>query len=166
MAWDRDRDVIYIYDCYKKSNETPVYHAHAIRQRGDWIPVSWPHDGMNREKRSGQVLKDEYVRLGVNMLSRSARYKNDVGGGQDQEPIVMEMLERMKTDRLKIFSNLNPLLEERRMFHRKDGRIVNIREDILKAVMYAIMMRRFAMPNARRVRGSLSQMPAALSARI
>tara|TARA_R100000808_G_C2130429_1_gene139752 strand:+ start:38 stop:1426 length:1389 start_codon:yes stop_codon:yes gene_type:complete len=144
MAWDRDSDIVYVYDCYKQANETPVYHAQAISKRGNWIPVSFPHDGMNREKSGGKTLRDHYAESGVNMLGISARYDNKKGGAQPVEPIVMEMLERMKTGRFKVFSHLNEWFSEFRNLHRKDGKIQAVRDDILKSTMYAVMMKRYA----------------------
>jgi len=144
MAWDRDTDTVYIYDCYKKKGESSVYHAAAIKARGDWIPVAWPHDGLNREKSGGTVLVDQYRAHGTRMLGMSARYKKDKGGGQPQEPIIEAMLERMRTGRLKVFRNCGPWLEERRTFHRVDGLIINKREDVIKASLYGLMMIRYA----------------------
>jgi phage terminase large subunit-like protein len=145
LAWDRDNDVIYVTDCYRAEGQTAVYHAHAIRTRGKWIPVAWPHDGMNREKTGGRTLADAYRSHEVNMLGQSARYKSKIGGPQPTEPIVLDMLERMKTGRLKVFSHLTPWFEEFRSYHRKEGQIVARRDDLLKATMYAIMMKRYAL---------------------
>ena len=144
MAWDRDSDIVYVYDCYKQANETPVYHAQAINKRGNWIPVSFPHDGMNREKSGGRTLRDHYAESGINMLGISARYDNKKGGAQPVEPIVMEMLERMKTGRFKVFSHLNEWFSEFRNLHRKDGKIQAVRDDILKSTMYGVMMKRYS----------------------
>jgi hypothetical protein len=41
MAHDRDTDTLHVYDCYRKSEATPVIHSAAINARGKWIPVSW-----------------------------------------------------------------------------------------------------------------------------
>ena len=144
LAWDKDADTLYVYDCYKKSNETPVYHAHAIKKHGDWIPVAWPHDGMNRDKGSGKALKDIYRGHGVRMLPDSARYDDDKGGPQPSEPAVIEMLERMRTERFKVFKTCRDWFEEKRMFHRKDGRIHSMNDDLMKATLYAVMHKRKA----------------------
>ncbi len=144
IAWDRDSDIVYVYDCYKQANETPVYHAQAISKRGNWIPVSFPHDGMNREKSGRKTLRDHYAESGVNMLGISARYDNKKGGAQPVEPIVMEMLERMKTGRFKVFSHLNEWFSEFRNLHRKEGKIQAVRDDILKSTMYGVMMKRYS----------------------
>lgn len=147
LAWDRDADVVYLYDCYKQSGETPVYHAAAINRRGEWIPVVGPHDGINKEKGSGKALMDLYREAGVNMLPLTARYADDKGGAQDVEPSVLEILERMRTGRFKVFSHLNGFFDEFRTYHRKDGKIVPIRDDVLSATRYAVMMLRYARPH-------------------
>jgi len=144
IAWDRDADVVYVYDCYQARGQTFTYHAEAIRRRGEWIPVTWPHDGMQREKSSGKTMALQMEEHGVNMLGISARYDNDKGGGQAVEPIVMEIDERMRTGGFRVFSNLNDWFREKRMYHRKDGKIVPKKDDILSATHYAVMMRRFA----------------------
>lgn len=142
MAWDRDTDVVYIYDCYKKKDQTPVYHGSAIKQRGKWIPVAWPHDGMVRDKGNAKKLYKQYQEQGVRMLPRSARYEEDTGGTQALEPVVIEILERMRTGRLKVFSNLSHWLEEKRKYHRKDGVIVSDKDDIMAATRMAIIDKR------------------------
>lgn len=150
LAWDRDADVIYVIDCYKKANELSPYHAAWLKKGPVSIPVAWPHDGMNREKSGGNTLADAYRAHGANMLPKSARYKKargekkEKGGPQPVEPIVDEMLERMQTGKLKVFTHLSEWFEEKRSYHRKDGKIVDRRDDILKATMYAIMMKRYA----------------------
>lgn len=148
LAHDADTDVVYLYDCYKASNHTAVYHAQAIKGRGAWIPVAWPHDGLNREKgESGKPIKDSYEKYGVNMIPISARYDDQKGSGQGTEPIVMEMLERMRTGRFKVFRHLEEWKEEKRMYHRENGVIVKRHEDLLSSTHYAAMMLRYARAN-------------------
>lgn len=150
IAWDRDQDIIYVIDCYRKKDETAAYHAAWFNKSNKVIPVAWPHDGMNREKQGGKTLAQHYRDHGVNMLSKSARYprapgeEKDKGGPQPVEPIVDEVLERMQTGRFKVFSTCPDWFEEKRSYHRKDGKIVDRRDDLLKATMYAIMMKRYA----------------------
>ena len=142
IAYDPDADVIYVYDCYKERGQTAAYHSQAIKSRGDWIPVSFPHDGMIRDKGGGEALKDQYIRHGVNMLGMSARYDDSKGGGQPREPATLEILERMRSGRFKVFRHLSEWFEEKRMLHRKDGKIVAERDDIESATRYAVMMLR------------------------
>lgn len=150
IAWDRDQDVIYVIDCYRAKGETAAYHAAWLNKTNRWIPVAWPHDGLNREKSGGKTLADHYREHGVNMLGKSARYpksgwlQSEKGGSQPVEPIVDEILERMNTGRFKVFSNLPLFFEEKLSYHRRDGKIVPKRDDILKSVFYAVMMKRYA----------------------
>jgi len=130
--------------------QTAAYHTDAIKSRGDWIPVAWPHDGMQREKSSGEPLANQYRAKGVNMMPDSARYDDESGGPQPTEPVVLEVDERMRTGRFKVFSNLSDWFREKRMYHRKDGLIVRENDDIMAATQYAVMMKRFARTRVRR----------------
>lgn len=145
LAWDRDTDIIYLYDSWKKENVKTNEHADVINARGDWIPVAWPHDGEKRDPRSGlqfhKIYRNDHH---VNMLSRSARYKNDQGGAQAQWPIIEEMRLRMDVGKFKVFRTCKDWLSEFRSYHTKDGQIVSRRDDCLKASFYALMMRRYA----------------------
>lgn len=150
LAYDADTDTVYLYACYRKANEFSAYHAEAIKSRGPWIPVAWPHDGVNREKGGTGTLANSYIKLGVNMLGKSARYprrpgeKEEKSGAQPTEPIVMEMNDRLRSGRFRVFSNCSEFFDEYRSYHRKDGRLVDKRDDLLKAVFYGLMMIRYA----------------------
>lgn len=144
-AWDRDSDVFYVYSVYRKEQRDTIYHAEAIRRRGaPWIPISWPHDGTIREKSSGKELQKIYRDHGLNMLGRSARYENNVGGAQPQWPVINEVIERASTGRFRVFSTCTEFFDEYRNYHTRDGKIIARRDDVLKAVFYALMMKRYA----------------------
>jgi phage terminase large subunit-like protein len=149
LAWNRDGDILYVVDGYRKANATAEYHGPRVKKLSQgWMPVAWPHDGMNRDKASGKVLKDQYAAEGVTtMLSMSARYENDKGGPQAQEPVILDILERMNTGRFKVFATCTEWFEEFRSYHRKDGKLVAVRDDLLKASFYGVMMKRFARVN-------------------
>lgn len=144
LAFDADNDTIYVTDCYKERSQTSSYHAQAIKSRGQWIPVAWPHDGMHRDKGSGVNLKDQLLSHGVNMIGLSARYDDAKGGGQGREPATIDLLDRMRTGRFKVFDHLGEWLAEKRLLHRKDGVIVARDDDLESATRYAAMMIRFA----------------------
>lgn len=142
LAWDKDADTMYVYDCYKQAGETPIYHAAAMKKHGLWIPNAWPHDGMKRDPGSGKALKDQYRKHGLRMLREHAHYPDE--RGNHREPATIEMYEWMRTGRFKVFSNLSQWFEEKHLYHRKDGQIVAAYDDILSATRYAFMMRRYA----------------------
>lgn len=142
-ALDPEGDgTFYVYDCYKAPGETPVYHAAAMHKHPRWIPNAWPHDGMIRDKGSGTALKDLYRKQGLYMLREHAHYPDE--RGNHVEPGLIEMLEWMKTGRFKVFSNLPQWFEEKRLYHRKDGQLVKMQDDIMSATRMAFIMRRYA----------------------
>lgn len=141
LAWDRDADIVYVCKNYRSRQTTPVIHAAAIKPWGDWIPCAWPHDGFQHDKGSGLALKGQYESQGLNMLPENAQWEE---GGIGVEAGVAEMLDRMLTGRWKVFSTCLEWLEERRLYHRKDGKIVKERDDVLSASRYALMMLREA----------------------
>jgi hypothetical protein len=140
-AWDRDNDVWYVIACYRESKSTPVIHAASIKPWGEWIPCSWPHDGLQHDKGSGDALAAQYGAQGLNMLPDRATFED---GGNGVEAGVIEMLDMMQTGRFKVFAHLKEWFDEFRLYHRKDGKIVKERDDLLSASRYALMMKRFA----------------------
>jgi len=149
LAWDRDNDVVYVTAAHRAREQTPVLFSASIKPWGDWLPWAWPHDGLNRDKGSGQALRDQYQGQGLNMLADKATHapaegKEEGTGGNGVEAGVQELLDRMQTGRFKVFSNLADWFEEKRSYHRKDGLIVKLDDDLMAATRYAHMMRRFA----------------------
>lgn len=141
LAYDGDTDTIYVTAAYRRKEAVPVLHATAVKAWGDWIPVAWPHDGLQHDKGSGLQLAEQYRDAGLNMLSEQATHEE---GGNGVEAGIMDMLERMETGRFKVFAGLNEWFEEFRMYHRKEGKIVKERDDLMSATRYAVMMLRFA----------------------
>lgn len=141
LAWDRDNDVLYVTDAYRVKDQSIAIHAAGIKARGDWIPVAWPHDGLQRDKGSGEQLAEQYRNQGLAMLRGRATFDDGTNG---VEAGIAEMLVRMQTMRLRVFSHLADWFEEFRLYHRKDGLIVKEGDDLMSATRYAMMMRRFA----------------------
>lgn len=141
LAWDRDTDTVYVTAEYAQREATPVIHAAAIKSWGSWLPVSWPHDGLQHDKQSGEQLAEGYRKQGLNMLSERATFEDGTHG---LEAGVMEMLDRMQTNRWKVFKTCGKWLGEFRLYHREDGLIVKERDDVLCSSRYAMMMRRYA----------------------
>lgn len=150
MAWDRDADVVHIYDVYKRREATPVVHAAAISARGKWIPVAWPHDGDTRDSRgSGITLAQQYRDLGPNMLKERATHAPSKGqkegdGGVSLEAGLTDMFDRIQTGRLKVAKHLEDWFSEFRLYHRKDGLVVKENDDLMSATRMALMMLRKA----------------------
>ncbi len=141
LAFDADADCIYVTHCYRITGQIPAIHAVQIKAWGNWIPCAWPHDGLIRDKGSGDQLAEQYRTHGVNMLPERATHEE---GGNGVEAGLVDMLERMETDRFKVFAGLNDWFEEFRLYHRKDGLVVKERDDLMSSTRYAVMMLREA----------------------
>jgi hypothetical protein len=149
LAWDRDADVVYVCKDYAAKETVPVIHAAAIKAWGAWIPVAWPHDGLQHDKGSGEELASLYRKHGLNMLLERATHPpqpGDLEGSGDNgvEAGIQEMLERMKTQQWKVFSTCTQWLEERRTYHRANGKIIKNLDDVISASRYGYMMLRHA----------------------
>lgn len=145
IAYCADSDTITVYNSYKQSEQTPVFHAAALKAQGEWIPVAWPHDGYQHDKGSGLPLARQYIDLGIRMIPEHAQHSS---GGFGVEAGIMDMLDRMKTGRFKVFRTCTNWLDEFRRYHRKDGKIVARNDDIMSATRYAVMSLRYARPEA------------------
>lgn len=133
-------DIVYITNTYKRREATPLVHAAALRPWGA-IPFAWPHDGLQHDKGSGVPLKEIYRNEGLNMLSENARFED---GSNGVEAGIAEMLMRMETGRFKVFRHLTDWFEEKRMYHRREGKIWKEFDDLMAASRYLQMCLRFA----------------------
>ena len=146
-AIDRDEDVFYVYDCYRMSKASPASHAEVIRSRPHFIPIAYPHDGNRRDSMGNPGLADQYRNLGCNMRLDHFTNPPALGenkGGNSIEEGLMAMIQAMENDKFKIFSTLPDWFEEFRMYHRKGGKVVPLRDDIMSATRYAFQSQRFA----------------------
>jgi phage terminase large subunit-like protein len=156
LAHDRDTDTIYVTKAHRVREQTPVQHAAvlkawdlqttalhaaAVRPWGHWLPWAWPHDALQHDKGSGVPLGELYRQQGLNLLPDRATFSD---GSVGVEAGTMEILDRMQTGRFKVFSHLNDWLDEFRLYHREDGKIVKKHDDLLDATRYAVMMLRYA----------------------
>jgi len=114
-AHDRDTDTIYLYsEHYRGQAEVPI-HAKAIRMRGDWIPGIIDTAARGRSQADGRSLWSLYDEEGLIL------HKANKG----VESGLMEMLDRLSTGRLKVFSTLQHWLAEYRLYRRDEkGRVV------------------------------------------
>ena len=140
VAYDPDTDTVYVYDTWKQSDTTIADRVQAWRQRGDWIPVAWPHDVGARDKGvTGRPFADLYAEHGMKMLPYSARMDPQTGGSQPREPIIESVYSRMKTGRFKVFRTCRAWISEQQRYHRKDGQVVDEDDDLISATHYAVM---------------------------
>lgn len=129
-AYNEAEDILYITDVYKQSEKTPKEHASVLKQKGDWIPIVCDPAGQAVNQQDGSSLIQAYEKEGLLMTKAS----NAVEAG------LMEMLERMQTGRLKVFSHLEDWFKEFRLYRRDEkGRIVKENDHLLDATRYLVV---------------------------
>lgn len=141
LAWDRDNDILYVTAVKRARENTPVMFAASVKFWGAWLPWAWPHDGLQHDKGSGEQLAAQYREQGLNLLRVRATFAD---GSNGLEAGITEMLDRMQTGRLLVFEHLSDWFEEFNLYHRKEGLIVKLNDDLMSATRYAMMMRRHA----------------------
>lgn len=155
LAWDRDADCVYVTAAHRQREQTPAMFAASVKPWGSnpdgtqWLPWAWPHDGLQHDKGSGEQLASQYRGQGLRMLAMRATFED---GSFGVEAGIAQMLDRMQTGRLKVFEHLADWFEEFRLYHRKDGLIVKVGDDLMSATRYGLMMLRFAEVRAKTAR--------------
>ena len=141
LAWDRDCDTIYLVRTSRLREMTPAQHAAEVRS---WkLTWAWPQDGARRDfAGQGVPLMELYRQAGLDMQFDHAAFDD---GSVSVEAGLMEMADRMRGGRWKVFRGQNEgWMEEYRLYHRdKDGRLVAENDDAISASRYGMMMRRF-----------------------
>lgn len=143
LLWDKDADVLHLHATVRVADQRAHEHALAMKAIGAAVPVAWPQDAHQREKENLEPIAMSYKRHGLRMLPHHATWPE---GGSSTEAAIREMDERMATGRFKVASHLTMFFEEFRLYHRKDGMIVRLKDDIISACQKAVMMKRFASP--------------------
>ena len=143
LWWDKDDDVVYLAHAWKESKKKPYEAWQQVKSWAKDIPTAWPHDGLQNEKGSaGSALANSYIEDGWNMLPEMASWPT---GGNSVELGIVQLYRAMDDGKFKVFSHLSGFFAEKMNYHRdENGNIVKVQDDILSAVRYAWMMRRFA----------------------
>lgn len=141
LLHDPDNDVVHIRATIRVKDQQPLQHAEAMKPVGRAVPAFWPQDGHQRRGDAGDLkpLATIYKKHGVRMYEHHATW---IDGSNSTEAGVTEMIERMESGRLKVARQLGDWWEEYRMYHRKDGLIVKLKDDLMSATRVGIMMLR------------------------
>jgi len=145
-ALDPDEEIFYVYDAYNANKRSPAEHAREIMRRPQFIPIAYPHDGNRRDSMGNPGLADQYRSHGCNFLLDHFSNPPALGqkkGSNSVEEGIQQMVVWMEEGRFKIKSDLHHLLQEYRQYHRKDGKIVPVRDDSMSAMRYGFMSRRW-----------------------
>jgi phage terminase large subunit-like protein len=154
VALDVETDTYYLYDESSERKQNIPAHASAILHRGGGaIPVQFPHDAFKRDgAASGKEFINMYMEHGVNCLPdpfTNPPSPSGKNGGNSVEAGVFSMLILMQAGKFKVFSTCRKFLQEMSSYHRKNGKIVDVRDDMVSATRYAVMsIKRYGRPGS------------------
>tara|TARA_R110000851_G_scaffold5398_2_gene22374 strand:- start:2020 stop:3513 length:1494 start_codon:yes stop_codon:yes gene_type:complete len=144
LWFDMDEGVTYVVHAWRKSERDASQAWTAVKKWAKDVPSAWPHDGLQHEKGGGEVLKAQYKEAGFDMIETHATH---VEGGISVESGLWNMLQDMRDGKFRVFGTCSEFFEEKLLYHRDDnGRVVKVKDDVLSAVRYAYMMKRYAIP--------------------
>jgi len=143
LVHDPESDTVYLTNSWKASGVSAPDARAAVKSWVGAYPVAWPHDGLHMEKaRDDSIqLKQHYVNAGFNMLFEHATW---LEGGISVEAGIYQIITRARQGRFRVFKGQPGFLEEWRQYHRVNGKIVKVRDDILDSIRTGIMMLRCA----------------------
>jgi len=132
FAHDLDRDIVYIYDVYKRGMVEPDIHTSAIKRRyigGTALTGVIDPASRGRGQVDGRNLLQIYRREGLKVLPAD----NAVTAGIDDVHL------RLSSGRLKVFRGLSEWFDEYSLYRRnEDGKIVKEDDHLMDATRYAI----------------------------
>ena len=140
IAIDPESDIIYVTNAHRDIDPKPPMHVAALKSWGEDVIYHWPHDGMRQWGDSGPII-EVYKTAGLKAWRQHATFKE---GGYSPEAAVTVTLSRMQTGRFKIFMDLDDLFTEISMYHRKDGKLVQRKDDLISALFKCIIDLRYA----------------------
>lgn len=147
LAWDRDTNTIYVIFTVRLADAMPLQHAAAMKPvmhgHGWKVPVAWPQDGWQRREFEGDLkpLQQIYKKHGLKMLSHHATFSD---GSNSTEAGILGMREFMASAHFKVFESCTEWFDEYRLYHRKDGQLVKVKDDLMSATRVGFMSRRHA----------------------
>jgi phage terminase large subunit-like protein len=142
LTWDRDNDVIYIMDCFRMFGMAANHVARIKESPMRAAPVAWPHDGgTGAGVQTNDTVAVIYKKLGLNMLPTHATF---LGGGYNFEAGIQHMENRIAGKKLLVAKHLFDWFDEYGGYHRVDGKVVKVDDDLMSATRVGCMDLRFA----------------------
>jgi hypothetical protein len=107
-------------------------------------PISWPHDGgRGASLIAGDTIAQVYKKAGLNMRPQHAEFST---GGFNFEAGIDAMANRFRAQKLLIASHLHLVFDEYQGYHRVEGVVNKIDDDLLSAIRVLVMDIRHAKP--------------------
>jgi hypothetical protein len=141
LLYDAEADCVHVHHCIRLKDQTPLQHAVPMKAIGADVVVAYPADGDNREHGTGDTLAKLYRQQDLRLTSSSATFED---GSVSTDRGLLEMWQRMTTNRFKVASTQGIWFEEFRAYHRKNNQVVKLYDDLMSATRVGIMALRFA----------------------
>jgi phage terminase large subunit-like protein len=142
--YDRQTDEFFVQDAFKQKHLSPEQTA-AIVLQSPWsgAPVAWGH-GETQGTSDGKTYAEMFKALGLRMLPSHAVLP---GGGYGLDASFDLLQQGISNGKVKINKYLVDLWDEIAGLERdENNKIIAARDDLLSALRYAYMMRKFARP--------------------
>tara|TARA_R110000803_G_scaffold115793_5_gene184358 strand:- start:5782 stop:7059 length:1278 start_codon:yes stop_codon:yes gene_type:complete len=140
--WDKDEDVFYVARGKKLARTQPYVMWEHIKSWAENVPTAWPADGLQTEKGSALEQRSYYEKAGWEMLPSHSTWES---GGVGVQQSIVELYKLFELHKLLIFEGVVDLFEELIQYHTDaNGNIVKLKDDLISALRYAYMMRRYA----------------------
>ena len=144
LAHDTMADIVYVVHAVRMHRALPALHVQTIKAHPCWdAPFARPHDSSGADFATGDTFASIYRKLGLNVRTTHATFRD---GGYALEAGITEMEQRFATGRLKVAAHLTEWLDEYVGYHRVDGLIHKVDDDLLSATRVGLMDLRYAKP--------------------
>jgi hypothetical protein len=135
LAQNPDTDEWFLYSEYKDGKQEPIFHAEAIKRRGDWMHVAIDPASQGRSQADGKQLFHTYRGLGLKVFAAA----------NARESSIFELQQAFATGKLKMFKSLQKLQAEYVTYRRaENGKILKEHDHIIDAMRYAWVERKHA----------------------
>lgn len=129
-AIDDQTDTLYLYSEHYRGEVTVPVHASAIKARGAWIPGVSDPAANNQNQRDGIRTIQQYREEGLDLSLAD----NAVETG------LQEVLARMESGRMRVFSTLFHWFAEHRLYSRDEkGAVIKKKDHLMDASRYLVM---------------------------
>jgi phage terminase large subunit-like protein len=136
-CWDRDNDVVYIMDGFRMFGMAANHVARIKESPLRDAPVAWPHDGgTGGGVQTNETIAQIYKKLGLAMLPMHATFPD---GGYNFEAGVTVMEERLEGKKLLVAKHLFEWFDEYGGYHRENGKVVKVDDDMMSATRVLCM---------------------------
>jgi phage terminase large subunit-like protein len=144
LTWDRDNNVVYVMDGFRMFGMAANHVARIKESPMRDAPVAWPHDGgTGAGVQTNDTIATVYKKLGLNLRSTHATFPPPDGGYNFEAGVTM-MEERFEGKKLLVAAHLFQWFDEYGGYHRENGRVVKVDDDLLSATRVGLMDLRFA----------------------